>query len=744
MKRIITLLLALAAIANVASAEDYTLSTPNTSLILSAKKGEKLYFRYYGSRAEASEIRATGRMLRYDAYPAFGTYCDRPYAALIKQHDGDNAAKFVVESVEQSVEGNLSRITFTLRDEAHPAVSIKVNYAAYDDCDIIKANTEYINDSKKPIVLQKYMSAVLPIQSDNCVLLHLDGSTKNEFNEVVEPLTSGVRTISTQSGSRTAIYHNASFMLGLDGRLEERNCPVVAGTLVWVGNSHFEFYNTLQARVQTLFMGGINPAASDYTLAAKSSLTTPEMVFTYATDGKGEATRTFHRWARKHQILDGTKQREVLLNSWEGVHFDISETSMVDMTRDFAALGGEMFVVDDGWFGEKYPRDNAKTSLGDWNHAPAKLPRGIQPLIEMAHSNGMRFGIWIEPEMCNVKSELYEKHPDWVLRHPDFEPSYGRGGGQLLLDLTNPKVQDHVFGVVDNLLTTYPEIYYIKWDNYMTMNNASSLYLPKHLQSNLAVDFNLALEKILKRIRAKYPHVVIQLCASGGARLNYGYMPYIQEMWTSDQTDAYHRVLIQWGALNFYPANMLAAHVGSAYSKYTQRHMPIKYRFDVASMCRLGMEMVPASMNESERAYAKRAIAAYKEIRPVVQQGDLYRLVSPYEGLRDFTSLMYVSEDRSQAVLFAYRHIVKQDMSNVILRLQGLNPDAKYLIREIAPEVEGKPAKIDGKVVSGRVLMQEGIVLPELVKLYTQNHSLGQMRGSNDYRSIVLSLTEVK
>lgn len=745
MKKIITLLLALAAIANVASAKDYVLSTPNTSLILSAETGKTLYFRYYGSKASASEIRATGRMLRYDAYPVFGTACDRPYAALVKQHDGDNAAKMVVEKViEEKRGGDIYQLSVLLRDVAHPTLVVKVNYFAYEDCDIIKMNTEYINEGKKPIVLQKYMSAVLPIQSDNCVLLHLDGSTKNEYNEVVEPLTSGVRTISSQSGSRTAIFHNAAFMLGLDGRLDERNCPVIAGALSWMGNFHFEFYNTLQARVPTLFMGGINPAASDYTLAAKSSLTTPEMIFTYATDGKGEATRTFHRWARKHQILDGEKQREILLNSWEGVHFDISETSMVDMTRDFAALGGEMFVVDDGWFGEKYPRDNAKTSLGDWNHAPGKLPRGVQPLIDMAHSNGMKFGIWIEPEMVNVKSELYEKHPDWVLRHPDFEPSYGRGGGQLLLDLTNPKVQDHVFGVVDNLLTKYPEIYYIKWDNNMTMNNASSLYLPKELQSNLTVDFTLALEKILKRIREKYPHVVIQLCASGGGRLNYGYMPYFQEMWTSDQTDAYHRVLIQWGALNFFPANMLAAHVGSAFSKYTQRHIPIKYRFDVASMCRLGMEMVPASMNDSERAYAKRAIAAYKEIRPVVQQGDLYRLVSPYEGLRDFTSLMYVSESKEQAVVFVYRHIVKHDMSNIILRLQGLNPDAKYMIREVAPEVEGKPVKLDGKVVSGRVLMQEGVVIPELVKTYSQNRSHGEMRLSNDYRSVVLSLTEVK
>jgi alpha-galactosidase len=277
----------------------------------------------------------------------------------------------------------------------------------------------------------------------------------------------------------------------------------------------------------------------------------------------------------------------------------------------------------------------------------------------------------------------------------------------------------------------------------MTMNNASSLYLPKELQSNLTVDFTLALENILKRIRAKYPHVVIQLCASGGGRLNYGYMPYFQEMWTSDQTDAYHRVLIQWGALNFYPSNMLAAHVGSPFSKYTQRHIPIKYRFDVASMCRLGMEMVPSTMNDSERAYAKRAIAEYKKIRPIVQQGDLYRLVSPYEGLRDFTSLMYVSEQKDKAVLFVYRHIVKHDMSNIIIRLQGLDPNATYAIREVAPEMENKPVRLNGKTVSGHVLMKEGVVIPELVKIYTQNRSHCEMRLSNDYRSVVLELTKI-
>ena len=744
MKRFLISLSAVALVFS-ANAKDYAISTPNSTLIISADEGKTPMFRYYGSRAEVSDVRGAGRMINgQEAYPAFGTRCDRPFASLVKQHDGDNAVKLVVEKVVESKEGNISTLSFLLRDVAHPTLAVKLNYSAYSDCDIVKMNTEYINEGKKPIVLQKYMSAFLPIQSENCVLLHLDGSTKNECNEYIEPLTSGVRIITSQLGSRVAMHNNASFMLGLDGRLDETNCPVVAGTLVWMGNFHFEFHNTLLDSAKTLFMGGINPAASDYTLAGKKSLATPEMVFTYTTNGKGEATRNLHRWARKYQLLDGTKEREILLNSWEGVHFDTTEANLEPMVKDFAALGGEMFVVDDGWFGPKYPRNDAKSSLGDWGIATSKLPNGIRPLIELTHKHGMKFGIWIEPEMVNVKSELYEKHPDWVLRHPDFEPTYGRGGGQLLLDLTNPQVQDFVFGVVDDLLTQNPDIYYIKWDNNMNMTNTQSLYLPKALQSNLQVDFTLALEKILKRIRSKYPQVVIQLCASGGARLNYGFMPYFQEMWTSDQTDAYHRILIQWGSMNFYPSNMLAAHVGSAYSKYTQRLVPIKFRFDVASMCRLGMEMVPSKLSETERAYAKRAIAEYKTIRPVVQQGDLYRLISPYEGDKNFTSLMYVNEAKEKAVVFTYRHLIWRETQMPIIRLQGLKADATYRIREVAPEFENQPVALNGKVVSGKILMQEGIVIPELSKWYKSNVELNEMRATNDWRSVVLELTEVK
>ena len=743
MKKTLTFLYAVLLVSAV-QAREYSISTPNTTLILSANEGKELMFNYYGTRSEANELRAAGRMLNYQAYPAWGTQCALPYASLVKQHDGDNAVKLVVESVVESNNGGISKLSFHLRDVAHPTLLIKVNYSAYNDCDIIKMNTEYINEGKKPVVLQKYMSAVLPIQSDNCVLLHLDGTLRNECNEHIVPLNDGVRTISSQTGTMAGRESNASFMLGLDGRLDETNCPVVAATLLWMGNFHFEFYNTHTAGVPTLFMGGINPTASDYTLLSKKSLSTPEMVFTYSNNGKGGVTRNLHTWARKHQIIDGTKEREILLNSWEGVYLNTTVANIESMTKDFGALGGEMFVVDDGWFGVKYPRTNVSSALGDWEVDKNKLPEGIRPLIDLTHNNGMKFGIWIEPEMTNTNSELYEKHPDWVLRHPDFEPTYGRGKTQLLLDMSNPKVQNFVFGVVDKILTEYPDIDYIKWDNNMRMHNTQSLHLPKSLQSNLLVDFALGLESTLKRIRTKYPKVVIQLCASGGSRLNYGYLPYFQEMWTSDETDPVRRIFIQWGALNFYPSNMLAAHVCATTSHYTKRTTPIKFRFDVASMCRLGLELVPAEMTNDERAYAKRAIEEYKQIRPIVQQGDLYRLISPYEGEKNSASLMYVNSDKSHAVLFAYHIYFNINEQSQIIRLQGLKADAKYRIREVSPENLEHPVALNGKVISGSTLMNEGVIIPELTNRYKSKEQTSGIRNTNDYKSVILELIEVK
>ncbi len=719
---------------------NYLLSTPNTTLCLSAEIGKPLNFRYYGAKADEQDIFASPRAMNWEAFRSFGTRCSDYHAVLVKHHDGDNATNLVVETVERTNEGGMDRLCFTLVDVAHPTFKVKVHYDAYTDCDVMKLWAEYINEGKKPVSLQKYMSMCLPVKSQNCMLMHIDGFHGNENNENFEPLGEGVKILSTQDGGRPSVHHNASFMLGTDGNVSETEGNVIAGSLAWTGNFHIEFVNNRIGNPILIF-AGINPTGSDYTLDGKSSLTAPEFILTYSTQGKGQATRNLHYWARHHHILDGTSTREVLLNSWEGVRQDITQDGMNDMMSDFARLGGEMFVMDDGWFGNKYIRDNSdKGGLGDWQVCKQKLPLGIGKLVEYADSKGLKFGIWIEPEMVNTYSELYEKHPDWVLRHEAFEPTYGRGKTQLLLDMTNPKVQDFVFGVVDNLMKENPAIEYIKWDHNMCMFNAQSQYLPKSKQSNLYVDHHLGLISTLKRIREAYPTLKIQLCASGGYRMNYGYLPYFQELWTSDQTDALHRIYIQWGALNFYPANILAAHVCSTQNKYTQRRVPVKFRFDVASMCRLGMEMVPAQLTEAEQAYATRAIAEYKRLRSTIQQGDLYKLVSPYEGNRDWCSLMYVEPDKSKAVAFVYRMIFTRQMPDRIIKFQGLDPERKYLIREVAPEVENKPMALDGKVVSGRFLMEEGVIIPELTKKSSRRTPYNDIRDMNDFRSHIIEL----
>lgn len=738
MKRISLVIISLILTLNAIASPDYALSTPNSTLVLTAEEGKPLYFRYYGTKADMQDVFSSYRAMKYEAFRAFGTECSRPHACLIKHSDGDNASKLVVESVEEVSDEKLNTLIVTLKEVARP-FKVRLYYKAYKDCDIIKMSAEYINEGKKPVSLQKYMSASLPVKSEDCWLLHLDGDHGSENNETFEPLTEGIKILSTQVGGTSSRHNNASFMLGTDGKISETEGNVIAGTLVWTGNFHIEFINNMLVKEPVQIFAGINPTGADYTLDGKKSLLTPEMVFTYSTKGKGQATRNLHYWARHHQILDGTQERHILLNSWEGVRMNVTQTGMNSMMDDFSELGGEMFVMDDGWFGNKYPRTDSQ-GLGDWVVCKERLPEGIGKLIEYAHGRNLRFGIWIEPEMVNAKSELYEKHPDWVLHNEHFEPTYGRGKTQLLLDLTNPDVQDFVFSVVDNLMRENPEISYMKWDHNMDMFNASSPYLPKSHQSNLYVEYHHGLRNILERVRSAYPDLIIQLCSSGGYRMNYGYMPYFQEMWTSDQTDALHRIYIQWGALNFYPANMLAAHVCSAQNKYTQRRTPLKFRFDVASMCRMGMEMVPSDFNEAEKAYAKRAISEYKRIRNVIQQGDLYKLISPYEGRRDYASLMYVDSSKDKAIVFIYRMLFTRKMHERIIKFQGLDPNRKYLIKEVAPEEEGKPIELDGKVVSGRYLMEEGVVIRELTKESSRREPYNDIRDMNDFRSCILEL----
>ena len=598
-----------------------------------------------------------------------------------------------------------------MKDKIYP-VWVKQCYKAYKGTDIITTWVEIGNAGKKPVTLFQFASAYLPMSRGDNWLTHFHGSWGAEHTMDEEKLTNGQKVIANKDGLANTETDNPSFMLSLDGRPQEESGKVFGGVLAWSGNYKLK----LDVRNTALnIIVGMNEESSQYILEPKETFVTPEFAMTYSTNGKGGVSRAFHHWARQYKMNQGERLHDILLNSWEGVYFKVNQKGMDEMMEAFSAMGGELFVMDDGWFGNKYPRNGGNSSLGDWEVCKEKLPEGIEGLLASARKHHIKFGIWIEPEMSNTKSELFEKHPDWILKFDNRPLSTGRGKTQVVLDLTNPKVQDFVFGVVDNLMTNYPEISYMKWDDNCSLLDYGSSYLPKNKQSHLYIEYNRGLQKVLQRIRAKYPELVMQLCAGGGARVNYGLLPYFDEFWTSDDTDALQRIYMQWGVSGFFPAIAMASHVSADKNHQTGRRIPLKFRFDVAMSGRLGMEIQPKDMNDVDKAFAKRAIAAYKDIRPVVQFGDLYRLVSPYDN-KGVSSLMYVTSEKNKAVFYAYKisHFINMVIPKVCMN--GLDPSKNYRLVDLTPVDSSKPCDLNGKIISGKILMEEGIALKSLLK----------------------------
>ena len=710
------------------SAKDYLISTPSTSLLITATPGEKSKYQYYGSRISENErqgIYDSRLAFGVESYPVFGVNTAGERAMAVTHADGNMSLDLVVEEVKQytSEDGEITEIQ--MKDLVYPFV-LKQIFKAYKGTDIISTWVEVENNGKKPVTLYRFASAFLPVQRGDNWMTHFHGFWGAESTMDEEKLTNGQKVISNKDGLVNTESDNPSFMLSMDGKPQEEHGQVLGGTLAWTGNYliKMDVKNT-----KLNISAGINEETAHYVLDPKKTFVTPEFAMTYSTTGKGGVSRAFHRWAREYKLNRGNVPHDILLNSWEGVYFKVNQQGMDQMMESFSAMGGELFVMDDGWFGNKYPRNNATSSLGDWEVCKEKLPEGIEGLLKSAKKHNIKFGIWIEPEMANTNSELFEKHPDWIMRIANRPLSTGRGKTQVVLDLTNPEVQDFVFGVVDNLMTKHPEIAYMKWDDNCSLLDYGSSYLPKDRQSHLYIEYQRGLNNVLKRIRAKYPTLVLQACAGGGGRVNYGILPYFDEFWTSDNTDALQRIYLQWGISSFYPAVAMASHVSADKNHQTGRHMPLKFRFDVSMSGRLGMEIQPKNMSEEDKAFAKRAIAAYKGIRPVVQFGDLYRLVSPYDN-KGVSSLMYITPEKDRAIFYVYKisHLVNMMIPNV--RMNGLDPQKMYRLVDLTPAKEDKPCSLHGKVISGKLLMEEGLALRTSLR--------------NEYSSLALELQEIK
>ena len=707
-------LLCLIAISATLSANGKTvipITTDDISLIYKVDdKNGRLYQSYLGQKLSFdSDI--VQLPLGNEAYLTHGMEDYFEPAIRVLHNDGNPSLllKYISHENKQLQPG-VDETVILLKDDKYP-VEVKLHFIAYPKENIIKEYAEISHQEKKPVTLYNYASSLLHLNGSKYFLTEFAGDWAHEVNMKETELAFGKKILDTKLGSRANMFCSPFFLLALDRKAEENAGDVLFGTIGWTGNYRFTFEVDNENGLRVL--SGINPYASEYSLKPNEVFRTPEFIFTYSTEGKGKASRDFQRWARKYQLKDGEKSRMTLLNNWEATYFDFNEDKLVNIMDEAVALGVDMFLLDDGWFANKYPRSSDHQGLGDWEETVTKLPNGIGKLVKEATDRGIKFGLWIEPEMVNPKSELYEKHKDWVIHLPNRDEYYFRN--QMVLDLTNPKVQDFVFGVVDNLMANYPEISYMKWDDNCSLLDYGSSYLPKNKQSHLYIEYNRGLQKVLQRIRAKYPELVMQLCAGGGARVNYGLLPYFDEFWTSDDTDALQRIYMQWGVSGFFPAIAMASHVSADKNHQTGRRIPLKFRFDVAMSGRLGMEIQPKDMNDVDKAFAKRAIAAYKDIRPVVQFGDLYRLVSPYDN-KGVSSLMYVTSEKNKAVFYAYKisHFINMVIPKVCMN--GLDPSKNYRLVDLTPVDSSKPCDLNGKIISGKILMEEGIALKSLLK----------------------------
>lgn len=711
----------------------YPVTTEKTQLVYTVGEDGKLIFRYYGPRLHDVDqfSRTKGynrpdcrREANYEAYPAFGMgYVTEPALSMVNA-DGSLITELVFEGCEQTTEAGVEHTVFTLCDRVQP-LRVQLHVEAYQAEDVVAQWAVIENLGRGEVTLQRVYSSFMNFRANAYYLTHFYGTWASEMKCIEERLEPGFKVIESKKGIRTTQSENASFILSLDAPAQENSGRCIGGALAWSGNYKLSF--EVDERDHLSLLAGINPFLSAYTLGRGERFETPKMIYTYSAEGQGEVSRNFHDWARKYSLHAGMSERPVLLNSWEGTYFDFDEKVLTDMMDDAAALGIELFVLDDGWFGNKYPRNSDKMGLGDWQVNSRKLPRGLQYLIDHAKSKGLKFGIWIEPEMVNPKSELAERHPDWIVQSPGREQITMRN--QLLLDLTNPAVREFVWKVVDDLLTAHPDIAYIKWDANRHVEQVGSTHLPDDRQTHFWVDYTRGLYSIYQRIREKYPNVMLQACASGGGRVDYGSLQYHDEFWTSDNTDALQRIYMQYATNLIYPPLATASHVSASPGHQTGIITPLKFRFDVAMSGRLGMELQPKNMSETEKAFAREAIVNYKtHIRELVTRGDLYRLISPYACTNDHAANMLVSKDKSKAVLFAYCTGFNRRGVRPTMHLHGLDAAKHYRLTEINKISPRKSFWGDGEVFDGEYLKEVGV----------------ELQIARQYESAVFLIEEVK
>ncbi|KAJ4016189.1 Alpha-glucosidase 2 [Fusarium irregulare] len=603
-------------------------------------------------------------------------------------------------------EEDVETLVVALQDE-HSSVAAELSYSVFPRLDAIVRNVRVVNNSDDVIVVEKLASFCVDFPNEEYEMLQLQGEWTRECNRTRRKVEYGTQGFGSTTGY-SSHYHNP-FLSVVPPTTTESHGEAWGFSLVYTGSFNVEVEKSHQGLTRAVI--GMNPCQLSWPLKPGETLQSPECVSVFSNLGIGEMSRKFHSLYRQNLIRSKfvSQPRPVLLNSWEGLYFNFDEKTIYKLAQETAKLGAKLFVLDDGWFGDKYPRVDDHAGLGDWVANPKRFPNGLGSLVESVNKlkvaqsdENLQFGLWVEPEMVNQKSELYEQHPEWVLSAGTYSRSETRQ--QLVLNAALPEVQNYIIDSMTKILESAP-INYIKWDNNRAMHESPT---PDNHHA-----YMLGIYHVFEVLTTRFPNVLWEGCASGGGRFDPGILQYFPQVWTSDNMDAYDRIHIQFGTSLVYPPSSMGAHVCSAPNDLTGRSLPMRFRAHVAMMGgSFGFELDPDHTPEEDKVQIPELIALAEKINPIIINGDMWRLVLPEHS--NFPAAIFVSQDGSQAVLFAFQIRSTTVTNYPLLRLAGLDPAARY--------------KLDGgETYSGATLMNGGI----------------QYRFGTDYDSKVVLLEKV-
>ncbi|MGV2322097.1 alpha-galactosidase [Clostridium perfringens] len=703
----------------------FHLRTKNTSYVLKVMETGHLSHLYWGRKLKADNLEYFFRRRCFGSFcadtdnisgfqlelipqecPTFGATDLRSPSLEFQYEDGTSATDLRYKS-HRIYEGKqrLSGLPAVYVESEEEATSLEITlvdslknleviltYNVFENFDAITRSLKIVNNSDEKINIERVLSANVDFTTDEFDFIQLSGSWGRERHILRNPLRSGSQAIESRRGASS--HAQNPFMALCSKDANEEYGDVYGFNLVYSGNFlanvEVDMYRNARAQI------GINPFDFKWLLESKEEFQAPEVVLVYSSKGLNGMSQIYHNLYRK-RLCRGNyrdKVRPILINNWEATYFDFNEVKIKEIAKEASKLGMELFVLDDGWFGN---RNDDKSSLGDWFVNEEKLKGGLSKLAKDINNMGLKFGLWFEPEMISPISKLYEKHPNWCIHIPGRTRSQARS--QLILDLSMKEVCDYIIESISKILES-SNISYVKWDMNRNMTEVGSLGLNSERQRETAHRYILGLYRVMEEITSRFPNVLFESCSGGGGRFDPGMLYYMPQTWTSDDTDAIERLKIQFGTSMVYPPISMGCHVSAVPNHQANRTTPLETRGVSAMAGNFGYELDITKLSEEEKEELKEQISLYKEIRETVQFGTLYRLKSPFNS--NEVAWMMISEDKNEVVVSYVRQwaLVNESFSN--LKLTALDKDSEY-------EIIGEDI-----VLSGDELMYIGLNIPEL------------------------------